>query len=116
MLSISISALGMPAISQAIASSTVLRGINAITPVPVQSLLAQVRSATVDQSLPRIAEAFGAGTGTQTIPDVSTDTPALNEAAKSVVRITGNAYACGQSQSGSGFVVATDRVVTNAHV
>jgi S1-C subfamily serine protease len=116
MLSISISALGMPAISQAIASSTVLRAINAITPVPVQSLLAQVRSATVDQSLPRIAEAFGAGTGTKAIPNVPTDTPALNEAAKSVVRITGNAYACGQSQSGSGFVVATDRVVTNAHV
>jgi S1-C subfamily serine protease len=33
-----------------------------------------------------------------------------------VVRITGNAYSCGQSQSGSGFVVAPGRVITNAHV
>jgi S1-C subfamily serine protease len=40
----------------------------------------------------------------------------LNAAALSVVRITGNAYACGQSQSGSGFVIAGDRVMTNAHV
>ncbi|MDQ1529654.1 MAG: hypothetical protein QOK08_441 [Actinomycetota bacterium] len=116
MLSISISGLGMPAISQAIASSTVLRAINSVTPVPVQSFLAQVRSATVDQSLPQIAEAFGAGGGSTVIPNVATDTPTLSAAAKSVVRITGNAYACGQSQSGSGFVVSQDRVITNAHV
>ena len=33
-----------------------------------------------------------------------------------MVRISGTAYACGQNQSGSGFVIAPDRVVTNAHV
>jgi S1-C subfamily serine protease len=115
MLAASISALGVPGISQAIASSQVLRTINTVTPVPVQAFLAQVRSATVDQSLPRIAEAFG-GNVTTTIPNVATNTPALNNAALSVVRITGNAYACGQSQSGSGFVISGDRVMTNAHV
>jgi S1-C subfamily serine protease len=115
MLAASISALGVPVLSQAIASSQVIRVINAITPDPVESFLAQVRSATVDQSLPRIAQAFG-GSPSTTIPDVNTNAPALNNAALSVVRITGNAYACGQSQSGSGFVVAPDRVITNAHV
>jgi S1-C subfamily serine protease len=115
MLAASISALGVPGISQAIASSQVLRVINAVTPDPVQAFLARVRSATVDQSLPRIAEAFG-GTVNTTIPNVNTNTPQLNNAALSVVRITGNAYACGQSQSGSGFVIAIDRVMTNAHV
>jgi S1-C subfamily serine protease len=115
MLAASISALGVPVLSQAIASSQVIRIINTITPDPVESFLAQVRSATVDQSLPRIAQAFG-GSPSTTIPNVNTSTPALNNAALSVVRITGNAYACGQSQSGSGFVVAPDRVITNAHV
>lgn len=114
-LATSISALGVPALSQAIASSQVLRAINDLTPVPVQSFMAQVRSATVDQSLPRIAQAFG-DDGSTTIPNVDTDTPVLNAAAQSVVRITGNAYACGQSQSGSGFVISSDRVITNAHV
>ncbi|HEX4443828.1 MAG TPA: MarP family serine protease [Galbitalea sp.] len=115
MLAASISALGVPFISQAIASSNVIRAINDITPDPVESFLAQVRSATVDQSLPRIAEAFG-GSPSTTVPNVNTSTPALNAAALSVVRITGNAYACGQSQSGSGFVISPDRVLTNAHV
>jgi S1-C subfamily serine protease len=115
MLAASISALGVPSLSQAISSSRVLGAINAITPEPVQSFMAQVRSATVDQGLPRIAEAFG-GEGSTSIPNVDTDTPVLNTAALSVVRITGNAYACGQSQSGSGFVVSGDRVITNAHV
>jgi S1-C subfamily serine protease len=32
------------------------------------------------------------------------------------VKVTGTAYACGQDQSGSGFVIAADRVLTNAHV
>jgi S1-C subfamily serine protease len=63
--------------------------------------------------MPRIIEAFG---GTPQIPDVTTGTPALVNAAQSVVKITGNAYACGRNQSGSGFVVGTNRVMTNAHV
>lgn len=115
MLATSIAALGVPGLSQAISSSVVLREITAITPVPVQSFLAQIRSATVDQSLPRIAQAFG-GDNAQAVPTLNTSTAVLTKAAQSVVRITGNAYACGQSQSGSGFVVADDRVITNAHV
>jgi S1-C subfamily serine protease len=115
MLAASISALGVPALSQAIASSQVLRVINAVTPDPVQAFLAQVRSATVDQGLPRIAQAFG-DEGSTSIPSVDTNTAVLNAAAQSVVRITGNAYACGQSQSGSGFVISPDRILTNAHV
>jgi S1-C subfamily serine protease len=116
MLAASIGALGVPTLSQAIASSRVLRAINGVTPEPVQAFLAQVRSATVDESLPRIAQALGTHTASQNIPAVDTTTAALRTAAQSVVRITGNAYACGQSQSGSGFVVTNERIVTNAHV
>ncbi len=49
-------------------------------------------------------------------PAIALDDPALTQAAQSVARISGTAYACGITSSGSGFVVADDRIVTNAHV
>ena len=114
MLAFSIGALGVPFLSPAIASSGTVRTINELTPDPVERFLAQLRSSAVEDGLPRIVEAF---TGpSPEIPDVDTGSPALVTAARSVLKITGNAYACGQNQSGSGFVVAAGRVVTNAHV
>lgn len=118
MLAFGVSSLGVPILSQAIAGSSVLRTIDTITPGPVKSGLAQLRSIVIQQGIPRIVEASGGTTGgtAPSIPDVATDSPALATAAQSVVKVTGNAYQCGQNQSGSGFVAATGRVVTNAHV
>jgi S1-C subfamily serine protease len=82
----------------------------------VDAGLAQLRSFVLNEGLPSIGEALGGITDSPGVPDVDTGTDSLAVAAQSVVRINGNAYACGQSQSGSGFVVATDRIVTNAHV
>src|SRR4029079_12286616 len=44
------------------------------------------------------------------------DDPELQRAGASVARISGVAYACGTGATGSGFVIADDRLVTNAHV
>jgi S1-C subfamily serine protease len=112
----SVGALGIPLLSTAISGSWVLRGIESLTPPPVDAALAQLRAVVLEEGLPTIAEGLGGVTTSPGVPDVDTGTDALDRAAKSVVRITGNAYACGQSQSGTGFVVATDRIVTNAHV
>ena len=114
MLAFSIGALGVPFLTTAIASSTIIRTIDAWTPVQVRGFLAEVRSIAVDEGIPNLVEAFQGPS--PEIPNVATDSPELAEAARSVVRITGNAYSCGQNQSGSGFVVAPGRVVTNAHV
>jgi S1-C subfamily serine protease len=116
LLALSVTSLGVPALSQAISSSAVLRAITDATPDPVEELLARLRSSIVEDGLPLITEALGGVTTSPELPLVDTGTPALADAANSVVRITGNAYECGQNQTGSGFVVATDRVVTNAHV
>ena len=114
-LAFSVGSLGIPVLSPAIGTSTVLRTIDSWTPDPAKRVLAQLRN-LVTQEGPRLVEALGVPLTPPTLPDTDTGTPALAAAAQSVVRITGNAYSCGQSQSGSGFVVATDRVVTNAHV
>lgn len=112
----SVGALGIPFLTAAISDSWVLKGIERITPQPVDAALARLRSIVLEEGLPSIGEALGGISTSPGVPDVDTGTDALAAASLSVVRISGNAYACGQNQSGSGFVVSTDRIVTNAHV
>lgn len=115
MLAFSVGTLGVPLVSQQIASSQVIRGIDTVTPGPVQSWMAQLRTIVVDDGIPTILESVTPVTPAP-VPDASIDTPELSAAAASVVRITGTAFQCGQNQTGSGFVVAPGRVITNAHV
>lgn len=112
-----VSALGVPLLSQAISGSVVLRAIDTVTPEPVDAALSRVRAAVLEEGLPAIGDALGGVAGSPGVPDdVPTNTDPLMTASRSVVRIGGTAYACGQNQTGTGFVVAADRVVTNAHV
>ncbi len=115
MLALGIGSLGVPLVSQAISSSTVLTTIDRITPDPVKQLEARVRSLVAQDGLPLLFEAQGTG-APLAIPDAGSGTAAQQVAAKSVVKITGNAYQCGQNQSGSGFISSAGRIVTNAHV
>ncbi len=114
MLAFSISTMGVPFLSQSIASSRVITGIDTATPSPVRSWMAQIRTIAVADGIPTILEEI-APTPVP-VPDASVDTPELTAASQSVLRIAGTAFQCGQNQTGSGFVVAPGRVVTNAHV
>ncbi len=114
MLAFGLGAMGMPFLAQPVASSVVLRTIDELAPDPVTALLAQLRSVVLQDGIPQIVDAFNGSP--PDVPAFDTATPPLDAAALSVVRITGNAYACGQNQSGTGFLVAEGRVLTNAHV
>ena len=115
MLAFSISSLGVPFVSQQLAESKVIRFIDGMTPTPVKATMAQLRSAEIGNGIPTLIEGLE-GAPAVPVPEASTDTPALNAAAESVLKIAGTAYQCGQNQTGTGFVVSDDRVVTNAHV
>lgn len=115
MLAFSIGALGVPFVSQQLAESRVIRFIDGLTPNPVKATMAQLRSAVIGDGIPRLIEGIGQDQQVP-VPNANTDTPALNRAAGSVLKIAGTAYQCGQNQTGTGFVVSPGRVVTNAHV
>ncbi|WP_299167263.1 MarP family serine protease [uncultured Arthrobacter sp.] len=115
MLAFSISTMGVPFLSQSIASSKVLSSIDTLTPSPVRAWMAQIRSIAVADGIPTLLEGVAPATPAP-VPDASVDTPELAAASQSVLRIAGTAFQCGQNQTGSGFVVAPGRVVTNAHV
>jgi len=107
--------LGVPVVSAAVGSSAVVRTIDDLTPAPVRTALADLRGTIFADGIPRLGELIQIGP-VPTTPAIALDDPALTQAAQSVARISGTAYACGITSSGSGFVVADDRVVTNAHV
>ncbi len=115
MLAFSVGTLGVPFLSQHLAASQVIRGIDSATPAPVRTWLAQLRTIAVDDGIPTILDTV-APPLTAEVPDESVDTPELAAAAASVVRIAGTAFKCGQNQTGTGFVVAPGRVITMAHV
>lgn len=112
----SVAQLGVPVVSQAVKRSTVIGTIDRLTPAPISEGLARVRSAILERGIPTIDDDLGGIGEDQAPPQVDTGTDPLAAAARSVARINGMAFACGQNQSGSGFVVAPERVVTNAHV
>lgn len=109
-----VASLGVPIISQAISTSTTITTIRDLTPEPVRSALAELRRFAIQEGVPTVLEALG--TPSQPVAPLDADSVELERAAQSVVRITGNAWQCGQSQSGSGFVISPRRVLTNAHV
>jgi S1-C subfamily serine protease len=115
MLAFSVGALGVPFVSQHLAESRVIRAIDGATPTPLKASMAQLRSAVIGEGIPTLLNDFAQGQPVA-VPDASTDTPALNQAADSVLKIAGTAFQCGQNQTGTGFVVSPGRVVTNAHV
>ncbi|WZH35967.1 MAG: MarP family serine protease [Microbacterium enclense] len=106
---------GMPVVSAALGSSAVVRTIDDVTPDPLRAAIAELRGTVLADGIPRLGQLIQIGP-VPTAPDIALDDPALTEAAQSVARISGTAYACGVTSSGSGFVVAEDRIVTNAHV
>ncbi len=106
---------GIPYVSSAVASSRVLGAIDALTPAPLDEALATARGALLSDGLPRLEAAIGAVVA-PTDPPITLDDPELQAASASVARVSGTAYACGVSMTGSGFVAAPGLVVTNAHV
>ncbi|KQV05947.1 MarP family serine protease [Leifsonia sp. Root112D2] len=115
MLAFGLGSLGVPILSTAIGSSAVLQSINRLTPQPVQLGLAQLRALVVQDASGRVLD-VASPYAPSTPPNINTGSPQLIAAAQSVVKVTGVAYACSQTQSGSGFVVAPGRIITNAHV
>jgi S1-C subfamily serine protease len=105
---------GVPRASQAIAGSITIQTLQGIQPRAVKVKLFEVLSWLSEKRATVLPENFG-GTHLQMVHYAGGALP-LSPAAESVVRITGNAYACGQGRTGTGFVVAEDRIITNAHV
>ncbi len=107
-----------PTIGRAIGESRVLRTIDGIVPPQSGRLFAGFRALLDRNGIPRVFDGLSPEPIAPVAPPdgSSISAAAVQSAARSIVRVTGVAEACSRGQEGSGWVVSSGRVVTNAHV
>jgi S1-C subfamily serine protease len=104
----------IPELSSEIRNSTIVRTLGQVLPQP-PSVLAEVRQFLNRFDFPEVFTGFPpAPAGPVKPPTAGQAGRAFRAASASTVRVVGRA--CGRLQEGSGFVVAPDYVLTNAHV
>jgi S1-C subfamily serine protease len=105
-------------LSSAVRHSQIIRAVNAAVPSPVRDIYRSLRDIVRRYDFP---EVFGplVPTKVRSVPPPDQKllrSPAVRADQPSVLKITGVAPSCSRRIEGSGFVFATDRVMTNAHV
>lgn len=109
---------GLRGLSSALQRSTVLGAVNSVMPASARALPADLRRLFDVPNLPDVTTPFSR----TPIADVGPPNTALQnsqivqQVRPSVVKIHGQAPSCSRALEGSGFVIAPQRVLTNAHV
>ena len=104
------------ALVRQIRGSALITGIDRVVPDTARDWFVGLRNAMDASGLPRVFTGIGYDAGPQVpAPDRALlRDPAVRAAWPSLVRVSGSD--CGTGVSGSGFVYARDRILTNAHV
>jgi S1-C subfamily serine protease len=108
----------IPSLSRSVRNSTIIHGIDAVMPNQARVLYNRLRDTIAGGDFPNV---FGDLTPTRArevpAPDPAlAGSPVVAKAQGSVVKITGSAPSCRRRIEGSGFVFASQHVMTNAHV
>jgi S1-C subfamily serine protease len=107
-----------PAVAGQVGNSAVLRGVDRLMPPSAHVMFSNFRRLLANGPYTQVFGALG-GEGALTVeparPGV-VHSAGVRRAMPSVVKILGMAPACSRSLEGSGFVVAPQHVLTNAHV
>lgn len=117
-IGLAVSASQIPVIAAAVRDSEVLRQVDRALPAPAGDLTEEFRWLVEAGTFPGVVAPFVPEHIREVAapdPRVVRD-PQVRAAASSVVKVLGEAQACGRVIEGSGFVVAAERVMTNAHV
>ncbi|AYY11778.1 serine protease [Actinobacteria bacterium YIM 96077] len=117
-LGLALSTAAIPYASQGIRESAILRTVDDAVPVSPDNLRDAFQDVVIAEGFPEVVAPWvPEPIGEVEAPDGNLHRdPDIQKAAESVVHITGRAPECSRVLSGSGFVVAPERVMTNAHV
>ncbi|MET9215465.1 MULTISPECIES: MarP family serine protease [unclassified Nocardia] len=118
LLALPLATASQPGVAAAINGSRVLADVNSVAPQWLRKLPNEFSKLLDTSGLPDVIGPFGrAPIAAVEPPDASVlASPVAASLQQSVLRIRGVAPSCQRALEGSGFVVAPERVMTNAHV
>jgi Trypsin-like peptidase domain/Colicin V production protein len=108
----------VPGLAAEVRGSRVLRAVDSVMPAPARELPADLRQVLDSSGFPDVLSPFAPTPITQVgPPDPTLAASAVVEKVEdSVLKIRGKAPSCSRQLEGSGFVIAPELVLTNAHV
>ena len=117
-LAVAVTGSQLSYLGNAVRTSEVLRGVNAALPGEADRAVQAFTDIVNSSMFPRYLEPFATERIRPVAPPGSAiaNKPGVDRASDSVVKVLGTSSQCGESVEGSGFVFASDRVMTNAHV
>jgi S1-C subfamily serine protease len=107
-----------PAVAGQVSRSEVLRGVDQFMPPSAHVMFSDFRRLLATGPYTQVFGALGAeGALTVPAPDPRVvNSAGVAQARRSIVKIVGTAPSCSRTLEGSGFVIAPQHVLTNAHV
>ncbi len=107
-----------PTLAAAARGSAVLQTVDSAVPTPVERFFASFRRLVDDRGFPEVFDGLQPTEAAEVAPPdpALAQSPVVQAARPSVLKITGVAEACRRRIEGTGFVYALQRVITNAHV
>ncbi len=118
LLAIPLTTSSAPVVSRAVRGSAVLAEVDRLAPQFIKDLPQKFARVVDTTGLPDVLGPFGRTpiVDVDPPPVMSFSDPVVSRVRDSVVRIDGQAPGCQRALEGSGFVIAPERVLTNAHV
>jgi S1-C subfamily serine protease len=112
------SSAGQPSLAAAVRGSRVLAQVNDYAPEWLKAVPKRLSALLDTSGLPQVLEPFShTPVAAVAAPDATlSKNPVVANTEPSVVKINARADKCGKQLEGSGFVLSTDHVMTNAHV
>lgn len=118
MVALPLASAPYPELARAVRQSNVVHRLDDVMPGPMRKVYASLREVMDRNGFPEVFGALQPSRifGVDAPNEALAGSPVIAKARPSVVKIVGDAPSCDRTTEGSGFVYATGRVMTNAHV
>lgn len=118
LVALPLASAGFPDLASAVRHSTVLGAVNRVMPQAARDLPDELRRRLQSPGFPDILSPFSATPLTEVEPPdpALQGSPVVQQLRSSVLKVRGSASRCSRALEGTGFVIAPERVLTNAHV